>query len=232
LNLFNPIKIGCNLSINVLTTMYGIDCKVYFPKNIKNLQHGYYDDDIKYGEEPDIEQKMLIPAIFSEGQTTLPGVFDQITVDEKILYVPNDLDIPKYSLIVATLNSNRILKYRVNDTTEYKDDESLIFRKYYLVPVVSYNDDDNEEDKIDEIQEQFDELEDESNFDFMLDYNNTQYKEDVDEHTKNNEFVEVDLDNLFDNISNDNSNNDFDSNNTNNNTNNSINNIKKYKPIK
>ena len=136
MKLLKGIKIGANISIKVLTNLYGVFADVYFPKNDKSLQHGFYDDNIEYSEIPDFSGKLLIPSFYSLGETTLPGIFDNLTQDEPVLYLPNTKKFPKYSLIVVNPQTG-VLKFRINDEVEYKDDESTVFRKYILVPVIT-----------------------------------------------------------------------------------------------
>jgi len=153
MKLLKGIKIGANISIKVLTNLYGVFADVYFPKNDKSLHHGFYDDNIEYSDTPDFSGKLLIPSFYSLGETTLPGIFDNLTQDEPVLYLPNTKRFPKYSLIVVNPPTG-VLKFRINDEVEYKDDESIVFRKYILVPVITTKETDFE--LIEEKKSEFD----------------------------------------------------------------------------
>jgi len=166
MRMLKGIKAGSDVSIRVLTNLYGIPAKVYFPLKANNEQHGFYDDDIEYSDEPDFEGKLLIPTIFKIDEVTLPGVFDNLTQEEPVLYLPNEHKFPKYSLIVINPKTGT-LKYRINNEEEYKDDESTIFRKYILVPVVSTVKDDIE--TIIDSQDEYEELP----------YSNLNYNEEI-----------------------------------------------------
>jgi len=170
MNLLNPIKIGVNISINVLTNLYGISSDVYFPIKSDSLQYGYFDDNIEYPSEPNWSGKLLIPSIFKEIQASFSGAFDNLTPDEKILYLPNTIEFPRYSKIIIWLQDQAV-EYRINDIQEYRDDEGQIYRKYILVPITN-EDIDNEkvEELIENNIENFDENPLTQNIDTEKDY--------------------------------------------------------------
>ena len=48
-----------SLAIKLNTQFYGVECKIYYPKNMGHYSGRF--DDIEFSEDPDIEKKITDP---------------------------------------------------------------------------------------------------------------------------------------------------------------------------
>lgn len=133
---------GANLSIELNTEFFGVECKIYYPKDFGSYSGNY--DDIKFSTEPDLEKRLLIPDIYNLRRTPTAGISDSLFQEDLIMYVKHDLHIPSYSKIVAILDTIGPYQFIVQDTDSVTTTTEIIYRELRLTPFVNFTKNDPE----------------------------------------------------------------------------------------
>jgi len=176
---------GVEKTISILTKLYGVQADIYLPVNYKDQSRGFVSNDIEYNDEPEFSQKILFPFIFKFKNKTMGVVDELFPDDDKVIYLYKDImDLPKFSKIVfSTIDG--YTQFIINDVVEIKDDEQIILRKAYLIPDMSFDDENKEylEERLEDIID-LDGVEDGAELDM-----NTINTYDKDESLKENETI-------------------------------------------
>lgn len=119
--------------------MYGVQADFYKPLKTQNKEalHGFYDNDIKYDEVPYLQTKALIPSMYRRRQSTNISVLDPFIDSETYMYLPNNIVVSQFSLIVCRLQNKKILNYRIQQFNPVQNDSGIILMRYALVPVMT-----------------------------------------------------------------------------------------------
>ena len=149
------VKKTIGISINVLTKLWGIDADLFFPKSFLDLEHGKRDDNIEYNSEPDLSQKVLIPAFFQKkiDSPLFDDIFDS-NLEGIYLYVSNLIEIPDATKIILKTNNNKIQNYIVEKKEVIADDEQEIFSVYKLIPYGRIDIESNRDEITNEIEKE------------------------------------------------------------------------------
>lgn len=137
-----PSKILRNPALKqykVLLKMWGVHIEAYRPKtlNPQNTLHGFQDDSNEFETNAYYVGKAIIPSIFRRRSAITLANLDPFIDSDKYLYIPDDVELTIYSLIICKLQSNKILNFRINDIDEDGNDAGAIVKRYALVPYVS-----------------------------------------------------------------------------------------------
>lgn len=126
-------------AFQVLIKHYGVYADIYKPlenKQKKSL-HGFYDNDVKYDEVPYLQTKVLIPSLYRRRQSTNLSVLDPFIDSETYMYLPNNILLLRFSLVVCRLHDKRLLNYKVLGNNPVNNDAGVIIRRYELAPVMT-----------------------------------------------------------------------------------------------
>lgn len=124
----------------LLTKYFGIYADIYKPvkpNNPKENLHGFYDDKIQYDEVPYLQIKVLIPSLFRRRNSTNLSMLDPFIDSETYMYLPENVEIEKHSMIVCRLSNKKIYNWRVNGMDVVENDSGIIIKRYPLVPIMS-----------------------------------------------------------------------------------------------
>lgn len=141
-------QLTANISIDLHTKIYGLDCKIYYPKSTNHYSGRH--DDISYEEVPDEELRLLIPEIYDTRRAPLGGVSDNLFRDEFTLYAKKDLLLPYLSKIVATSEKLGTFQFLVDNSNAVTTMVDSIYKEVILVPFMSFRNNDIDEIMIDE----------------------------------------------------------------------------------
>ena len=95
--------------------------EIYYPLGWNNEQHGYFDDDIEYAEDPDYKGTVLIPAIFRKQNKSLELLDAYYEPGDFTLFEENAINHPKFSKVVCRYEGS-VRNFRIHDVREIKDD--------------------------------------------------------------------------------------------------------------
>ena len=126
------INKGVDSAIRALTKIFGINSDIYKPITFNDPAHGYFDSNIKWEETPYFTGKILAPFIFKKNNENL-NIVSSFIDDAMALYVPSDIILTRHSLVVLHTkwgNAN----YVISDIKQIRDDERIVFSKYFVVP--------------------------------------------------------------------------------------------------
>lgn len=129
---------GSSLAIDILTDLHGVECQIFYPKQI-----GHYSGkagDVEYDKVPNDTIKILIPELFSMQRSSLSGVFDNLFVDEFTAYLKHDKLLPFFTKIVATSELQGTQQFSVKDSDSISTFNDKLYRKLTLVPYMVMND--------------------------------------------------------------------------------------------
>lgn len=126
-------------AFQVLIGHYGVYADIYKPldNKQKNILHGFYDNDVKYDEVPYLQTKVLIPSLYRRRQSTNLSVLDPFIDSETYMYLPNNILLLRFSLVVCRLQDKRLLNYKVLGNNPVNNDAGVIIRRYELAPVMT-----------------------------------------------------------------------------------------------
>lgn len=121
-------------SYKFLNLKFGVECKVYFPKEGVKTTYQEYDESLEYELTPSYEGRLIIPAIYNMRAKGTEAYLDSIE-DDQILYLPNSLSFPRNSLIVPDVAPNLVMSKALNFRVQSVDEisPSAWYRKAQLV---------------------------------------------------------------------------------------------------
>lgn len=125
------------MAIELNTKFFGIECKIYFPKN-KNPQ-SFKMDDLEFSHEPDLVEKLLIPEIYELRRTPIGGMNDNLFQEVYKLYAKAEFNLPYYSKIVALSEKLGPIQFLVEDSDSITTFTDSIYREYSLSPFLTFN---------------------------------------------------------------------------------------------
>jgi len=131
-NLTPVLQVGVKSSLIVNTMFFGVDSRIYYPKDIKEYSGQY--NDIDYHDEPQFEGMVIIPEIYSIHQYILAGSFNY-ELEECTMYI-DDHNIPNGSKVVA-LTDIGDLTFIVDHQDDYITLKGKIAVIYKLTPVIA-----------------------------------------------------------------------------------------------
>lgn len=154
MKVFKGVTKSTNKAIITLIKTFGFLAKIYYPIAFPNKQHGHLDDDVTYNETP-VEEKVLIPALFRQGNKTLMALDPFAGEDDTSLYAPTSVIYPKYSKIIIQVDGIPS-SWIINEIKELRGDnpDEVVFRKYLLVPSTSIDLDRSKDELIDALNEE------------------------------------------------------------------------------
>jgi len=133
MKLLKGVKNGVNISIQMLTRIWGVYGDIYLPIKYNDESRGFISNDITYRDEPDYSQKILFPYLFKERNKTM-GMIDEFFEDDLVLYLSTtDNTLVKYSKVVFGVEYGN-MSFIIKDITEITDDNQILLRKAFLIP--------------------------------------------------------------------------------------------------
>lgn len=129
---------GAGIAIELNTQFFGINCKLYYPKD----ENSDKIDDKTYSDEPDDELKLLIPDIYNLRRTPQGGVNDNLFQEAFITYVKHDHHIPFKTKIVAISDKLGTMQFIVDETDSVTTFVDSIYRELTLIPYMSFRNND------------------------------------------------------------------------------------------
>ncbi|QSM00894.1 structural protein [Yersinia phage YerA41] len=148
------LQSGSSLAIDIMTDIYGVECKIYYPKDTGHYsgRHG----DVEYNSVHDDELRILIPELFNTQRSSLSGVFDNLFTDEFSAYLKHDKLLPFFTKIVATSTLQGTVQFYVKDSDSISTFNDKLYRKLLLVPYMKMNDLDSEVNEVkDKLTEEY-----------------------------------------------------------------------------
>lgn len=131
--LFSPsLRTAGQVSISVLSNLFGVTAKIYYPKGYDSARGGL-DAEVQYNDTPDVEEKLLAPFLFSNAKAQFGGFYDELTGDDKFVYQDNLHDYPRGSLIVFNMEAGDS-SFIVDSTESNNDEMGKIYSKVRLKP--------------------------------------------------------------------------------------------------
>lgn len=154
MKVFNGVRKSTDKAIEALTKVFGFSGDIYYPLEFKSKQHGFRDEDVTYRDEPE-ETTVLIPALFRDSNATLSKLDPFTEEGDRIMYAPSYINYPKYSKVIVRYDG-KTSNWIINEVLVKKDDDldTIIFRRYVLVPSVSHDVERAREELVDTLLEQ------------------------------------------------------------------------------
>lgn len=145
MKIFKGVRKGVDKTIETLTKVFGVDAHMFIPESSNSSLHGFSDNDINYLEESE-EVRVLIPALFRTQNKTLSTLDPFHDDGERLLYAPSYVSWARYSKYVL-MYEGATHTFIINEVLEKRDDETgeVIFRKYVIVPDLTFNAADSDE---------------------------------------------------------------------------------------
>ena len=184
-NIAKIIRNGASTSIAINKRVYGVQCRVYFPKKEAIPEEegykNYHYSDI-YEMEPDIEDTFLIPQVYSYNNDN-NFLNDPLTDDEYICYTDYDKEIPLYSKFEIVLDNIQNKFFYVDKIENFQTTSIKVVKKLHLIPLIEQHiSNEDEEDEIKDMYIDFDDIKSEDDFQSDI---YAEYKKEPSEENKN-----------------------------------------------
>lgn len=134
------------MAIEINTRFFGVECKIYFPKN-KNPQ-SFKMDDLVFSHEPDLVQRLLIPEIYELRRSPIGGVNDSLFQEMYKLFAKAEFNLPYYSKIVALSEKQGPIQFLVEESDSITTFVDSIYREYSLSPFLTFTNHDLHQNEI------------------------------------------------------------------------------------
>jgi len=159
-NIAKIIRNGASTSIAINKRVYGVTCRVYFPKREgieEEITYKNYHYEDNYDEEPDVENVFLIPKVYTWGNDN-NFLNDPLTDDEVVCYIDWNENIPLYSKFEIVLDNIQNRFFYVEKVENFQTTSMKIVKKLTLVQLI-----DNKitnEDEMDEMEDLYQDFND------------------------------------------------------------------------
>jgi len=137
----SSLQNATKISVGINTKLFGVSCKIYYPKDI-----GHYSgqhDDVEYNDVEDDEMLLLIPTLLTQ-TTQSKGVYDTLHTDEFVCYTTQTLNFPRHTKIVALTETNGVGQFKVENTETINTHVGEILHIHTLSPFMSIKRQDDE----------------------------------------------------------------------------------------